>query len=70
VNLHVFIPSNTTATIYVPSNDATTVRERGKPAAESAGLKFQRMDTKTKSAVYAALSGDYAFSFTVGTRGN
>ena len=62
VNLHVTIPANTTATIYVPSDGANTVKESGEPAERSNGLKFKGMDTATKSAMYSTTSGDYTFT--------
>jgi hypothetical protein len=63
VKLHVTIPPNTTATIYVPSDKgANIVQESGQPAARSSGLKYQGMETATRSAIYQASSGDYNFS--------
>jgi alpha-L-rhamnosidase len=50
VKLHVTVPPNTTATIYVPSDKgANVVQESGQPAAHSNGLKYQGMDTTTAS---------------------
>ena len=63
VRLHVVIPPNTTATICVPTDNAATVQESGKPAADSVGLKFQQMDPVTGSSVYEAAAGDYTFTF-------
>jgi hypothetical protein len=63
LSLHVVIPANTTATIYVPAKDAKLVRESGRPAAKSAGVKFLRMDGAY--ALYDVGSGEYAFSSTL-----
>ena len=57
--MDITIPANTRATIYVPAVDATFVTESGKIAAETAGLKFLRMENH--SAVYAVGSGIYQF---------
>jgi alpha-L-rhamnosidase len=62
VKLHVTIPPNTTATIYVPANDAASVQESGRPAANSDGIKAQGMDSASKAAIFAVASGDYTFS--------
>ena len=58
--LDVTIPVNTTATIYVPTTDPSSVTEGGVPAAQAAGLTFLRYEDGF--AVYAALSGTYAFA--------
>ena len=59
VTLTVTIPANTTATMYVPAKDAAAVTESGKPAAESAGVRFLRMEGP--AAVFAIGSGTYHF---------
>jgi hypothetical protein len=56
-SLDVEIPVNVTATVYVPGGDVT---EGGKPAAESDGVKFLRMEGNT--AVFAVESGKYSFA--------
>ncbi len=63
VSLRVVIPANTTATICVPAADANLVRESGRPAAQSAGVKFLRMDGAY--ALYGVESGDYQFYSTL-----
>jgi alpha-L-rhamnosidase len=57
--LHAVIPPNTTATVYVPTKDATSVTESGKPAAQAEGVEFLRMGNN--AAVYAVGSGNYHF---------
>jgi alpha-L-rhamnosidase len=59
LTLDVMIPPNTTATVYVPAKDVAGVTESGKPAAESAGVKFLRMEPDR--AVYEVGSGKYQF---------
>jgi len=54
------VPANTTATLYLPAPSAQAVREGGKPAHESAGVTFLRMETG--KAVYRLTSGDYDFT--------
>ena len=58
--LDVEIPANTTATIYIPSNNGATVAESGKPLASSAGIKIG--DTEAGYTVVTAGSGSYHFS--------
>ena len=53
------IPANTVATMHVPATDQASVTESGKPAAQSAGLKFLRM--ADGAAVFEAGSGSYRF---------
>ena len=57
--LQVEIPPNTTATVFVPANDASAVTESGKPAAEAPGVKLLR--TESGTAVFAVESGRYRF---------
>ncbi len=60
LTLHVVIPSNTTATIYVPTADAASVREGGKPAAKAEGVRFLREENT--AAVFEVESGTYDFT--------
>jgi len=60
--LDVTIPSNTTATVYVPAKDAPAVLESGMPAAKSKGVRFERMENG--AAVFSVDSGTYAFQST------
>jgi hypothetical protein len=59
LTLDIAIPPNTTATVYVPANDAAEVTEGGKPAAGAPGVKFIRYETG--AAVYEIGSGAYRF---------
>jgi len=54
------IPPGITATIFVPAAAADTVTEGGRPAAESPGLQYLRMENG--HAIYEAGSGHYAFA--------
>ncbi len=56
----IVVPPNATATVYVPAQDAATVRESGKPASHAEGVKFLRMETD--AAVYEVGSGSYDFT--------
>jgi hypothetical protein len=58
-SLEVTIPANTTAEVFVPTKDANSVTESGKPAAQAKGVKFLRM--QNDAAVYAIGSGTYRF---------
>lgn len=53
------IPANTTATVFVPAKTADDVMESGKPAGQSEGLKFLRIEGG--AAVYDVESGHYSF---------
>jgi alpha-L-rhamnosidase len=55
--LHLVIPPNTTAVVYVPAKDVNEVTEGGLPAKSAAGLTFLRMEQDT--AIFAAGSGRY-----------
>jgi alpha-L-rhamnosidase len=58
--LDVTVPPNTTAEIRVPTLDATSVTESGRPALSSPGVTFVRADAE--AAVYLVGSGRYAFA--------
>jgi hypothetical protein len=59
--LHVTIPANTTATVYLPARDkdAAAVTEGGAAAAESPGVRF--VGREADRAVFAIESGSYTF---------
>jgi hypothetical protein len=57
--LQVTIPANTTATVFVPAKSADEVLEGGKPASESAGVKFLREENGR--AIFEIASGSYKF---------
>ena len=59
LTLHVTIPANTTATIYVPSREVASVNESGRPAPQAVGVKSMGMEGTC--AVFAVGSGDYTF---------
>ncbi len=58
--LEVLIPPNVTATIFVPTTDATAVTESGRPASKSEGVTFVRFENG--NAVYKVFSGEYKFT--------
>jgi alpha-L-rhamnosidase len=53
------IPVNTSATVYVPTDSAASVTESGRPAAESPGVRFLRMEDG--NAVFDVSAGQYRF---------
>jgi len=55
----VTLPVNTTATVYVPAKDAASVKESDRPAGETTGIKYRRMEGG--AAVYEIGSGSYRF---------
>jgi alpha-L-rhamnosidase len=57
---NISIPPNTTATVYVPAKDETTVTEGGLKASEVKGVKYLRMEGG--AAVYTVGSGNYSFA--------
>jgi len=57
--IDVTVPPNTSAKVFVPAKDSSSVTESGKPAAEAEGVKFLRMENN--AAVYAVGSGSYQF---------
>jgi alpha-L-rhamnosidase len=58
--LRVTVPANTSATIYVPAKDLSSVREGGQPLAGTAGINSVKMEANC--AVIEVGSGDYHFS--------
>jgi alpha-L-rhamnosidase len=59
LTMDVTIPANTTATVFVPTKDAASVSESGKPAGDAEGVKFLRMENG--HAVFEVASGSYEF---------
>ena len=58
--LKVTIPVNTSATVFLPTTDAQSITESGKPAANAEGVKFLRIEGE--NAVYEIGSGSYVFA--------
>jgi hypothetical protein len=58
--LHVRIPANTTATVWVPCAGNSAVLEGGKPAETSPGIRFLRREAG--AALYEIGSGSYTFT--------
>ena len=59
LRMELTIPINTTATVYVPAAEATTVTESGRPAATADGVKLLR--TEPGVVLFEVGSGDYVF---------
>jgi len=49
--MEVTIPANTTATVYVPINNAAQVTESGKPVVKAVGVKFLRRENNDAAGV-------------------
>ncbi len=58
-SLHVVVPANTTATVYVPAKSAGGVTESGRPVAGSPDVNFLRFEGGY--AEFELLSGEYIF---------
>jgi len=56
----VTIPANTTATVYIPAKDLSTINESGQPVEKSDGLTFLRVENDR--AVFNVMPGSYVFS--------
>jgi alpha-L-rhamnosidase len=56
----VIIPTNTTATIYVPAKDVSHVKESEQPLEKVNGVTFTRMENGF--AMFCLASGTYNFS--------
>ena len=63
--MDVTIPANTSAFVYVPTEDISQVTESGKPVKDSEGVKFLRMEKG--AAVFEVDSGSYIFESTLKT---
>ena len=59
-SLRATIPANTTATVYIPTQNANGVLESGASAANAKGVKFLRKEAD--ATVYAVDSGTYEFT--------
>jgi len=51
--------ANTTATLYIPTNNVSTIKESGQPISKAKGVKF--IGFKDGKAVYELESGSYEF---------
>lgn len=60
LRLNIVVPANTTATVYVPSEERNTILETGASAEQAEGVKFLRMEDGY--AVYCVGSGRYSFT--------
>lgn len=57
--LTVTVPPNTSATVFVPTKNAMTVQESGKPVSQATGVTFQYFEDG--KAMYTVVSGTYSF---------
>ncbi|MFC4321439.1 glycoside hydrolase family 78 protein [Litchfieldia salsa] len=53
------VPANTTATLYIPTNNVNTIKEGNQPVKKVKGVKF--IEFKDGEAVYELESGSYEF---------
>ncbi|MHB8520586.1 MAG: glycoside hydrolase family 78 protein [Limisphaerales bacterium] len=60
ITLKFAVPANTTATAYVPTQDAAAVKESGLSASQADGVTYVR--SEAGAAVYELGSGDYVFT--------
>jgi hypothetical protein len=58
--LHVVVPPNSSATVFVPTKYAASVVEGDRPAAQAEGVKFLRAEGN--AAVYEVSPGNYTFT--------
>ena len=63
--MDITIPANTSAFVYVPTEDRSQVTESGKSVKDSEGVKFLRMEKG--AAVFKVDSGSYIFESTLKT---
>jgi alpha-L-rhamnosidase len=59
LTLTIDAPGNTSATIFVPTQDPTSVTESGRPAAQSPGVSS--LKPSEQAAVFNVGSGHYVF---------
>ena len=59
LRLHVVVPANTTATVYLPTAEVSSVRESGKPLAEAAAV--HQRGVQGNRVVVDLPAGDYQF---------
>jgi alpha-L-rhamnosidase len=60
LSLRVAVPPNSSATVFVPTRDAASVTEGGRPASQASGVQF--LKSEQGAAVYRVGSGSYVFS--------
>jgi alpha-L-rhamnosidase len=64
--MDITIPANTSAFVYIPTEDISQVTESGQPVKDSEGVKFLRMEKG--AAVFEVESGSYVFESKVMTK--
>ncbi|MHC4673971.1 MAG: family 78 glycoside hydrolase catalytic domain [Planctomycetota bacterium] len=60
-HINITVPANSTASVYIPTNNCHAVKESGKSAPQAEGVIFVGADNKYE-AVYLIDSGQYSFS--------
>jgi alpha-L-rhamnosidase len=58
--MDVTIPANSTALVYVPTNDASRVKESGVAATKANGVNF--LEQEGRASVFEIGSGRYSFT--------
>ena len=59
VIMNITVPCNTTATVYIPAEDAANITESGNPVNEVEGVQFLGMENN--KAMFSVGSGTYTF---------
>jgi hypothetical protein len=57
--LHLVIPPNTTATVYLPASSASTIQEGGAPVAPGSGI--EQLKTEGNTCAFQVCSGEFNF---------
>jgi len=60
LNYQATVPANTTATLFLPAASADDIKEGGKSAVRSSGVRLIKFENG--KAVYELSSGEYAFT--------
>ena len=61
-NWYICIPANTTASVYIPTENTEAIKESGDSPENTAGVKY--VNTENGTAVYRIGSGEYKFAWT------
>ncbi len=61
INWFISIPTNSTATVIIPSENTYKIKESGDLAEEAEGVNF--LKTEKRNSVYSIGSGEYAFKW-------
>ena len=64
--LNVVVPPNTTAEVYLPSENKDAITEGGKPVSSLSDIKF--VESKNGQSVFEIGSGEYSFKSELGNK--